>query len=31
MKRLFIACLVMLMGATASSAQDDLERGIFNH
>lgn len=31
MKRLFIACLAMLMGATASSAQDDLERGIFNH
>ncbi|MBR0180878.1 MAG: hypothetical protein IJQ04_04340 [Prevotella sp.] len=31
MKRLFIACMVMLMGATASSAQDDLERGIFNH
>lgn len=23
--------MVMLMGATASSAQDDLERGIFNH
>jgi hypothetical protein len=30
MKKLLIACLAILMGATVSSAQDDFDRGVFN-
>jgi hypothetical protein len=34
MKKLFIACLAVLMGSVSASAQewwDDMERGVFNH
>jgi hypothetical protein len=34
MKKLFIACITMLIGSTSASAQewwDDIDRGIFNH
>lgn len=31
MKKLLVICIVMLMGSTASSAQEDFECGIFNH
>jgi len=31
MKKLLVICIAMLMGSTASSAQEDFERGIFNH
>ena len=31
MKKLFIACMALLMGITAASAQNDFERGVFNH
>ncbi len=31
MKKLLVVCLAMLMGTTAASAQDDIDRGLFNH
>lgn len=34
MKKLFIACIAVLIGSTSASAQewwDDIDRGIFNH
>jgi hypothetical protein len=31
MKKVFVVCIALLMGITSASAQDEIDRGIFNH